>query len=154
MFRKMRRLDRKMSNEEAVELFKKCEYGVLSTVSADGYAYGVPLSYVFLNNSIYFHCASSGHKLDNIKNNDRVSFCVVGNVENVPHKYTTKYESAIAFGRASEVCEQEKHLALMAIAKKYSSQFMDGAEEYIKKNGDAAKIIKISIEYISGKANR
>ena len=33
----------------------------------DGYAYGVPLNYVYVDNSIYFHCAKEGHKLDNIK---------------------------------------------------------------------------------------
>lgn len=154
MFRKMRRQDREMNNEEAVELLKKCQYGILSTVGVDGYAYGVPLSYVYLNNNIYFHSATLGYKLDNIKNNNRVSFCVVGEIEPVPEKFTTKYESVILFGKASEVNGDEKYSALMAILEKYAAKYMDKGKEYIKNAGDKVKIIKISIEYIMGKANR
>ena len=40
--------------------------------------YAVPLSYVFHDQCIYFHCATEGHKLDNIRANPAVSFCVVG----------------------------------------------------------------------------
>ncbi|SNX54490.1 pyridoxamine 5'-phosphate oxidase family protein [Thermoanaerobacterium sp. RBIITD] len=154
MFREMRRQDRRMDNEEAIELLKKCQYGVLSTVGIDGYAYRVPLSYVYLNNSIYFHCASVGYKLDNIKNNNKVSFCIVGEVEPVPEKFTTKYESVILFCKASEVNGDEKYSALIAILEKYADKYMDKGKEYIKSAGEKVKIIKISIDYIEGKTNR
>jgi hypothetical protein len=149
----MRRQDRKMSNEKAVELLKNCQYGILSTVGVDGYAYGVPLSYVYLNNNIYFHCATVGHKLDNIKNNDKVSFCVVGEVEPVPEKFTTKYESVILFGKAAEVNGDEKYSVFMAILEKYADQYMEKGKEYIKNANDKVKVMKISIKYITGKAN-
>ncbi|MGF7401214.1 pyridoxamine 5'-phosphate oxidase family protein [Thermoanaerobacterium thermosaccharolyticum] len=154
MFREMRRQDRKMDNNEIIEVLKKCQYGVLSTVGIDGYAYGVPLSYVYLNNSIYFHCATVGHKLDNIRNNDKVSFCIVGEVDPVPEKFTTKYKSVILFGKASEVNGDEKYLVLIAILEKYAGQCMDKGKEYIKSAGEKVKVIKISIDYIEGKTNR
>ncbi|NLB53024.1 MAG: hypothetical protein GX808_08820 [Syntrophomonadaceae bacterium] len=61
-----------LTNTEAIELLKAGEYGVLSSVSENGYAYGVPLNYVYFDNSIYFHCAAEGRKLDDIKKNDKV----------------------------------------------------------------------------------
>ena len=56
-FREMRRMDRKISDNQARELLKNNTYGVLSTIGVDGYPYGVPLNYVFFNDAIYFHCA-------------------------------------------------------------------------------------------------
>lgn len=154
MFREMRRKEREMKNDEAVEILKNNTYGVLSTVSENGYPYGVPISYTFFNNSIYFHCAVTGHKLDNISNNDRVSFCVVGHTEILPEEFSTKYESVIVFGRAVEVSEDEKDRALLEIVNKYSADYIEQGKEYIQKGGKATKVIKISIEHISGKARR
>lgn len=62
MFKQMRRKEREIENIEAEEILKNGEYGVLSTVGENGYSYGVPLSYVYLNNSINFHCALEGQK--------------------------------------------------------------------------------------------
>lgn len=41
----IRRSDRAQSESTAVEILKKGSYGVLSTVGADGYPYGVPVNY-------------------------------------------------------------------------------------------------------------
>ena len=79
----------------------------------DGQAYGVPLNYVFKNNCLYFHCALEGHKLDNIRANNKVSFCVVGKTKVLPDKFSTEYESAMAFGTASVVQGEERYEALL-----------------------------------------
>lgn len=154
MFREIRRSDRKIETIEAIEILKKCKYGILSTVSDDGYAYGVPLSYVYMDNNIYFHCAIEGHKLDNIKKNNKVSFCVVGDVETIPEKFTTKYESVIVFGEAAEVYGDEKNKALIGFLEKYSNQYVNEGKEYIKKAYCRTKVIKISIDHITGKARK
>lgn len=88
MIREMRRKDRELKNDEIIEILKNNTYGILSTVSENGDPYGVPISYVFFNDSIYFHCAIQGHKLDNISNNKSVSFCVVGNTQILPDQFT------------------------------------------------------------------
>ncbi len=154
MFREMRRSDRQISGEEALKLLEEAQFGVLSTVGENGYAYGVPLNYVYYNNKIYFHCAQDGAKLDNIAYNDKVSFCVIGECEPVPDKFTYKYISTIAFGRCAEVSGQEKEEALLAIIKKYSSEFMEQGIKYIKNDISVTKIIKIDIEHLTGKARR
>lgn len=150
----MRRQDRKIDNAEAVRILEAGQYGILSTTGSSGYAYGVPLSYTYGNGCIYFHCAVEGQKLENIKYNNKVSFCVVGATEVLPEKFSTVYESAIVFGKASEVYEDEKQEALAAILKKYSSEFMDKGMEYIKASSSKTKVIKIEIEHITGKSRR
>lgn len=154
MFREIRRKDREIENNEIIQILENSDYGVLSTVSLNGYPYGVPLSFVFINNSIYFHCATEGHKLDNIVNNSKASFCVVGQTCILPDEFSTTYESVIVFGIANEVLEDEKHTALLEIIKKYSPDYIEKGKEYIKNASKATKVIKISIEHISGKARR
>jgi nitroimidazol reductase NimA-like FMN-containing flavoprotein (pyridoxamine 5'-phosphate oxidase superfamily) len=112
----------------------------------------VPVSYAYSGGSIYFHCALEGHKLDNVKNNNKVSFCVVGATQVLPESFSTKYESVIVFGKASEVYGDEKRDALMLILKKYSPGFMDKGIEYLKSDSCKTKVIKIEIEHMTGKS--
>ncbi len=108
MFREMRRKDRELGYEEIINILMNNMYGVLSTVSQEGYPYGVPVSYVYNQEEIYFHCAGEGHKFDNISADRKVSFCVVGQTCVLPDKFSTNYESVIAFGEAREVFDEEK----------------------------------------------
>jgi uncharacterized protein len=155
MFKEMRNNKRQVSESESLAILETGEYGVFSTVGDNGYPYGVPVSYVLIDRSIYFHCATEGAKLNNIRNNNKVSFSVVGNTEVIPHKFTTKYESVIVFGTAEEVSDKdEKEKVLMAIAEKYSKDFLKEGRSYIERAVDQTSIVKINIEHISGKANR
>jgi nitroimidazol reductase NimA-like FMN-containing flavoprotein (pyridoxamine 5'-phosphate oxidase superfamily) len=154
MHRNVRRRDRELSIESAARLLAEGEYGVLATAGMDGQAYGVPLNYVYKNNCLYFHCALEGHKLDNIRANNKVSFCVVGPARVLPEKFTTSYESAVAFGTASEVQESEKHEAMLSLLKKYSPDFMEEGQKTIAKFIDKTTVIKIDINHITGKARK
>lgn len=154
MFKEMRRKDRELSKEEAYELLNRCEYGVLSTMNPDGYPYGVPLDYVYEDNAIYFHCASEGHKLENIYSNLNVSFCVVNDVQLLPSDFSTKYKSVIVFGKAKEVKEEEKRKGLVLLLEKYSKDYMMEGGKYIQAMWDKTKVIKIDIEHISAKGKK
>jgi nitroimidazol reductase NimA-like FMN-containing flavoprotein (pyridoxamine 5'-phosphate oxidase superfamily) len=150
----MRRADRALTDEQAIEILQKGEYGILSTVSEDGQPYGVPVSFIYVDNALYFHCAVEGHKLENLTFNPRVSFCVVGATEVLPDKFATRYESAIVFGKTCELTGDEKHVALTNVLKKYSAGFMDKGERYINSDIGKARVFKIEIESMSGKARR
>jgi nitroimidazol reductase NimA-like FMN-containing flavoprotein (pyridoxamine 5'-phosphate oxidase superfamily) len=130
------------------------EYGVLSTVSVDGQPYGVPVSYACTGDVIYFHCALEGHKLENLSSNNRISFCVVGRTQVLPDKFATNYESVIVFGKAFEVVDDEKHTGLLELLKKYSPGFIDKGLKYIDHDGGEARVYKIVIEAMTGKARR
>lgn len=152
MFKEMRRKEKEIDREKAAGILEKGQYGVLSTAGEDGYPYGVPVNYVYSDGSIYFHCAREGAKIDNIIFNDKVSFCVVGSTEPIPEKFSFKYESTIVFGRCVEVFEKEKIDALIALVKKYSGDFMEKGMKYIGNDSSKTKVLKINIEYITGKS--
>jgi len=154
MPRPIRRADRALTDEQAIDILQKGEYGVLSTVSPDGQPYGVPVSFAYADRTLYFHCAVEGHKLDNLVSNPRVSFCVVGATEVLPDIFATRYESAIVFGVARELTGDEKHAGLIEILKKYSVDFMEKGEKYINSDIEKTRVFKIEIEALSGKARR
>lgn len=154
MFKEMRRKDRELETGLAIKLLEKGQYGILSTVGENGYAYGVPINYVYHNGSIYFHCAREGSKLDNIAYNNRVSFCVVGYTEPVSDEFSYRYESTIVFGKASEVYDDEKKEVLTQFIKKYSGTYMDSGMDYIRNSIGSVSVIRIDIEHITGKARR
>lgn len=154
MFKEMRRQDKKLDNAEAIRILEDGQYGILSTIGSSGYAYGVPISYTYCNDCIYFHCAVEGQKLDNIEFNNKVSFCVVGNTIPLPQSFSVKYESVIIFGKALEIFESEKRTALEAIVAKYSPDFKEEGSEYIRNSSGDTRLFKIEIEHMTGKAGR
>jgi len=150
----IRRKDREITKQEASKLLESAEYGVLSTVDESNQPYGVPLNYVYKNDCIYFHCALIGHKLDNLRANEKVSFCIVGNTRVLPDKFSTEYESTVVFGVATEAFDAERHDALSWLLEKYCSGFIEEGKRFIKQHDKATKVIKINISNISGKAQR
>jgi len=153
MFQNIKLDERKLDNEIALEVLTKGSYGILSTIGDDGYPYGVPLNYTYLEDSICFHCARKGHKLDNIKQNEKVSFCVVTKSAVLSTKFDTDYESIIAFGKAVEVNDDfQKEKIFMSLLNKYSAKVMAAGQKYMKKYWDNTKVVKIKIEHLTGKA--
>ena len=152
--KKMRREDRAISQEDAMILLVKGEYGVLSTVSDKNEPYGVPLNYLVSENSIYFHSAVEGEKIVHVENNNRVSFCVVGRTKVIPSKFSTAYESAIVFGEIAEVYDDEKQNALEGLVNKYSPDFEEKGKEYIEGLSVETRAFKINIEHLSGKVRK
>lgn len=150
----MRRKDRRISKEEATKILLNGEYGVLSICTPTNEGYGIPLNYAFVDKNIYFHCAPDGSKIDFIKNNNKVSFCVVGRTEILPSEFGTIYESAIASGRISNVSDEEKREALMCIIQKYSGDYIQEGIEYIDKYYSRVHVLKLSIETLTGKARK
>ena len=149
----MRRLDRSMNKEDALNMLKKEEFGILATVDDNGQPYGVPLNYVVVDNYIYCHGnGTGGSKLNNIKNNNKVSFSVVGKTKVLPDKFGTLYESVIIFGEADLVTdEKEKIMVFREFLMKYCSDFIEEGERYIKSVGHKAVVVKITIKSLSGK---
>lgn len=140
--------------QKTIEIVKKGSHGVLSTIGKDGYPYGVPLNYTYWNDCICFHCAQRGHKLENIDYTNKVSFCVVTKSVVLANKFDTDYESAIVFGTAVEVTDSsEKEEILMSIINKYSPDYVDAGQHYMKKYWDATTVIKMVIEHCTGKVH-
>ena len=153
MFPEMRRKDRILSPENTELLLQKGEYGVLSTMGEE-YPYGVPVSYVYENGAVYIHCAIVGSKLENIIRNPKVSFSVVGATQVLPGDFTTNYESVVLFGKAEEVFAEEKQRAMELLVQKYSPEFMQKGLDYIKNADSRVKVIKITVDHLTGKSRK
>jgi len=152
MFRSMRRKGQELPEAECKEILSSCSTGVLGLMGADGYPYAVPLNYVYADGAIYFHCAKDGHKIDCIRNSERVSFCVVqlGNV--VPELFATDYRSVIVFGRAMIVSDDvERRRAMLLLNEKYSPDLPDEGRKEIERFWSAVCVVVIEIEHVTGK---
>lgn len=157
MFRNVRCQNRILSDENRIkELLYQSEYGFLSLGSdEDGYGYGIPISYAYdeEDNSLYFHCAVEGKKLDMMKNNNKISFCVVGITKPIAEQFTTFYESVVVFGKSDcGLSEEEKRKALRLLVKKYSTGFDVLGEKYMDNSWNRVYAFKLKIEHISAKA--
>ena len=151
MFRAMRRKKQELSGEKTLELLRRGTSGVLAVVGDEGYPYAVPLSYVYDEGRLYFHCAAVGHKLDAIAANDKVSFCVIGQDDVWPEKFTTRFRSAIAFGRARLLEGEEKRRALEILSDKYCPVDVSARNREIDGSFDRVRVICLEIEHLTGK---
>jgi nitroimidazol reductase NimA-like FMN-containing flavoprotein (pyridoxamine 5'-phosphate oxidase superfamily) len=151
----MRRKDKALQGEALLQILERGEYGILSTADDRGRPYGVPMNYVYSENCLYFHCAPEGHKLDNLRDNPRVSFCVVGDTRLLPDEFNTAFESVIVSGEAALIHEDSERLqALMLLVEKYSPEFVEEGKKYIESNQSRTKVVKLDIQAMTGKAKR
>lgn len=152
--RKMTNESKQLTLEEAKQILSQGEIGVLATVDQEGQPYGVPLNYVYTEGAIYFHGALEGHKLDNIRENDRVSFTVIGKAVVIPNQFTTHYESVILFGKATVVADEaEKVQAMSQVVKKYSPEFLERGIQMVERGLSQFHIVRLDISHMTGKRN-
>lgn len=157
MFREMRRGKQILSREAAEKILREGEFGVLALSGDDDYNYAVPINYAVEGNKIYFHSAKTGHKLDAMRNNDKVSFCVVDRHEVIAEEFTTYFTSAIAFGRIKIVEDDndpDKLRGLELLADKYSASASPERRAKELSRLSALVVPVMTIEHLTGKAAR
>ena len=165
MFREMRRKGQQITTQECMEILLRAKTGVLGVYGDDGYPYTVPLNFVYTPpeeagkglGTIGFHCATTGHKIDGIRRNEKVSFTVVDRDEIMPKERTTKYCSVIAFGRA-RFLEGEETLrrAANTLGAKYSAGYEDlymAETENTIRRGTLC-CVEITIDHMTGKIGK
>lgn len=153
MFRPMRRSRQALDKKECVQILERGTAGVLALLGDEGYPYGVPISYVYADGRLYFHCAKSGHKLDALRRYEKASFCVIDQDEIVQEKFTTYFRSVIAFGKIHEIKDDhQKREAIEKLALKYApdqSESQRNAE--IVREWKPLCLLEMDIEHLSGK---
>ena len=153
MFRPMRRSRQELSRQDCDAILYSCTSGVLALTGDGGWPYAVPLSYVYDGEKIFFHCATSGHKLDAVRSEPRCSFCVVAQDEVSPEEYTTRFKSVIAFGRLRVLEEDaQKRAAIEKLAVRYAPmESYESQNSEIERFWPALCMLELSIEHVSGK---
>lgn len=151
----MRRIKQQLTQEECEKILERGRTGVLAVLGDDGYPYTVPINYYYTDGKIYLHCAKSGHKLDAIRSNPKVSFCVVERDDILQEKFTTLFKSAVAFGKAEILADKEEmRSSVTALAEKYCSDFLDEVPAEVERGFDILCMIKINIEHLTDKQGK
>lgn len=153
MFREMRRKKQLLPKEETIRILESCTAGVLGVNGDDGYPYTIPISYAFVDGKLFIHSAKEGHKIDSVKRNEKVTFCVIEKDEVIQETFTTHFRSVSAFGRARILTDDfEKRYALEKLIEKYSPDYTNESKKEIEKSWDRVSLIEVKIEHMTGKA--
>lgn len=151
MWRPMRRSGQQLPDKETETILACGREGVLA-VTAGGWPYAVPVNYCWKDGKIIIHSAREGHKIDAVRENDKVSFCVVAEKTVIPEKYTTAYKSAIVFGRARLIEDPEAMTPFLdALAERFTGAPEEERQAYIRKYLACVAVIVIEPEHITGK---
>jgi uncharacterized protein len=152
MFREMRRVKQALSSEECISILKAGTAGVLGVVGDNDYPYTVPISYVYKEDTLFFHCAKEGHKIDSLLRNNKVSFCVIDQDQVIQKKLTTHYRSVIVFGRARILTDDaERRDALESLVEKYASDYIEAGKQEIERDWNRVCVVSVKIEHMTGK---
>ncbi len=153
LFRELIRKSKALSKEECTELLVNETRGVLSVNGDRGYPYGSPMNYYYDSeeNCIYFHCGRTGHRLDALKRDSKVSFCVTeqGVKKNGDWAYTVR--SLVVFGEIEIIDDTER---VISVCEKLCYKFTDDKafiEEEIARSAKATLLLKLTPQHICGK---
>lgn len=171
----MRRKDREMDKSFAYSIIDKAEFGTLATINDDGSPYCIPISTARNGDSIYFHSAKLGTKIDNIIRDSRVCMSFVGDVH-VPEelndnsqtiddkesikkslntRFTTEFESAVVFGKINIVNDkEEKIMGLRLITEKYCPKDMPYFDTAIDISYNVTYVLRLDVETVTGKRKK
>jgi len=152
MFRDMRRFRQALTMGQCEEILRRCTSGTLALSGDDGYPYAVPLSYLYGDGKIYFHCAKEGHKIDAVKNCPKASFCVIESDVVIPEKFTTAYRSVIAFGQVRIIDNpEEMRRAITMLSDKYSPNMDSERDKEIDEFFSRLCMLELTVEHMTGK---
>ena len=152
MFRKMRRYTQELPESEALDILKNSSSGTLALSGDGGYPYAVPLSYVYADGKLYFHCAKEGHKIDAIKNCNKASFCVIAEDNVVAEEFTTYFKSVIVFG-TMKILEgtDEIRTEIEILSDKYCPVGEELRNKEIESSLSRLCMLELTIEHLTGK---
>lgn len=145
----MRRARQQLSQSECERILNQNTSGILALCGKDQQPYGVPLSYAYAENRIFFHIAKSGHKLDLIQENPKASFTVIDQDHVRPELFTTQYKSVIVQGRILMAKDALKREGLIKLSEKYSPGI--DPEPEIKRYGDQCEVLVLEMMTCTGK---
>ena len=149
----VRRQDRLLEGTRALELLHGGEYGFLALGGGGGY--GVPVNYAAEDDRIYIHCAPQGEKLRRIAREAEACFCVVGRTAPQPARFTTEYESIMAFGPVAVVTQdEERRHALALIVGKYAPAHAEQGMEYAQRSFARTVVLRLDVRRMTGKCKK
>jgi uncharacterized protein len=150
----MRRKDKEITDRNAIEsIISKSRICRLAMVDEAG-PYIVPLCFGFRNDTLYFHSAPEGKKLELLKKNPRVCFELDCDTEvrtgEKACDFSMRYRSVIGFGTTAFVeATSAKREALDIIMNHYA----EGPFDYPDASINRISVFKVEIDTMTGKTS-
>jgi len=149
----MRRSEKEITDPTVIEAILRnsplCRIGLVDGEEA----YIVPMNYAYAEDTLYFHSAPQGRKMELIRKNNRASFEITGTEVVVkgalPCDWTSVYRSVMGRGSMEIVEDSEaKKAGLDLIMRKHGA---DGELVYRKSSLDRMVVLKLKIESLTAK---
>lgn len=149
----MRRGRQAISREEMIDLLRTETRGVMSVQGDDGYPYGFPINHFYNEEDgrLYFHGATFGHRVDAVRRDPKVSYCVYGQDYKADGDWAYYVKSVIVFGRVELI---EDPLEIERICRLLCEKFPcppEYVETEIEKDTPNTLLMAINIENMNGK---
>jgi len=150
-FRPLRRIRQAAGEDECKSLLANAPRGILSVHGENGYPYGIPVNYIFIDDKIYIHGAKEGHKMDAILSDDKVAFTVLSEPVKNPGEWWNCFTSVICFGRIKVIEDPALSDSLLrSLGAKYFPEGYDIDGDMVR-NAPRAAVLEITIDHMSGK---
>ncbi len=151
MFRKMRRQKQELSKKECMDILINQPRGFLAVLGDNEYPYVIPMSHVYVNGKIYFHGAKQGHKNDAVKNNPKVSYCVMDDGVKNKNEWWYTFKSVVVFGKIKTLADDsEKIDKLTYLGNKFFSTTEETKRE-INRLLNKTEVFELTIDHMAGK---
>ena len=154
MFRPMAkpRAKQQISEEECIQVLKEQKRGVLCVLGDDEYPYGTPTNHFYneADGKIYFHSNKKGHKVDAMKNHDKICFVCYDEGYKKEGDWALNIKSVVVFGRVEFIEDKD---TIVKVMTDLSHKFTDD-EAYIAKEMKAAGgtlLFALKPEHMTGK---
>lgn len=127
--------------------------GVLAVHGEDGYPYALPMDFVYDRavGKLYFHCAKQGHKVDALRRDDRVSFCIHDEGYREEEDWALNIRSVIVFGRIRFVEDRDETVELVRMLGLKYYPTPEEVEEEIRKAVDRVQMLELTVDHMTGK---
>jgi len=154
MFRELVRKGQQLTEDECINILKTEKRGVLSVNGDNDYPYGMPMNHYYNeeDGKIYFHCSKAGHRVDSLKKDGKVSFCVYDNGYRNEGEWALNIKSVIVFGKIEIIDDLNK---IIDITEKLSYKFTDDSsyiKNEIRQYAQNTLLLALAPEHICGKS--
>ncbi|OAV72042.1 putative flavin-nucleotide-binding protein [Bacteroidales bacterium Barb4] len=148
----MRRKEREITDRAEIDAIVYGEKVMHLALSDNNTPFLVPLFYAYDGNSLYFHAAKAGTKIEILKRNNNVCFEIYTGFSIIEDDkacdFEARHHTVIGFGKAFFVEDENEKIAAL---NKIVGLFTDKKFEFPKGNLNATNVIRIDIDLIKGK---
>lgn len=152
-WRKMRRLANEAEEEACRQVLRDGKRGVLAMYGENGYPYALPMNFYYDEGreTVYFHGAREGAKVDLLKQNDKVCFTLHDDGFIPDGEWAYRLTSVVIRGRIRFVTNYDEAVrAIQALGLKYypTRESVDAA---ITRSMGRVAVMALSIDHMTGK---